>query len=142
MEQKTSLNEESATIFDTKLLMITSAFFLGLMGIAGSFLPEEILALYTFKINTMSVLLVKITGALYLGFAVLNWMARGNIIGGIYSRPVALGNFFHFTIIAITLLKLTITNQATTLFITGGLLYSIFAISFGYILFAGGKSCA
>lgn len=141
MDQEPTSQEASATFFNTKLLMISSALFLGLMGAAGSFFTEEIVKLYTTEVNTISALMVKITGALYLGFAVLNWMARGNIIGGIYSRPVALGNFFHFTIIAITLLKLAITGQPANLFITGALLYSIFAISFGYILFAGGKSC-
>lgn len=141
MNQQARLNEESATIFDTKLLMISSALFLGLLGAGGSFFPEEILGFYVVDVNTMSVLFIKIAGALYLGFAILNWMARGNIIGGIYSRPVALGNFFHFTIIAITLLKLAVVGESKTLFITGASLYSVFAISFGYILFAGGKSC-
>lgn len=141
MNQQTTLQEAATTIFNTKLLMISSALFLGLLGVAGSFFPEEIVGLYTIEVNTISALMVKIAGALYLGFAVLNWMARGNIIGGIYSRPVALGNFFHFTVIGITLLKLAITSQPASLFITGGILYSIFAISFGYILFAGGKSC-
>lgn len=141
MNQQAKLNEESATIFDTKLLMISSALFLGLLGVAGSFFPGEILGLYATDVNTMSTLFIKITGALYLSFAVLNWMARGNIIGGIYSRPVAMGNFFHFTLVGVTLLKLSVTGEPKILFITGATLYSVFAISFGYILFAGGKSC-
>lgn len=141
MNQQAKLNEESVTIFDTKLLMISSALFLGLLGVAGSFFSGEILGLYAINVNTMSTLFIKITGALYLSFAVLNWMARGNIIGGIYSRPVALGNFFHFTLVGVTLLKLSVTGEPKILFITGATLYSVFAISFGYILFAGGKSC-
>jgi hypothetical protein len=36
----------------------------------------------------------------------LNWMARANRIGGIYSRPVAMGNFLHFTMGALVLLGL------------------------------------
>src|SRR5204862_7388254 len=33
--------------------------------------------------------------ALYLGFAVLNWMGCVVLFGGIYGRPVALGNLCH-----------------------------------------------
>ena len=40
--------------------------------------------------------IAQLAGVLYLGFAALNWMARGNIIGGIYSRPVTIGNVLHF----------------------------------------------
>ena len=44
-------------------------------------------------------------GVLYLGFAILNWMAKDDLIGGIYSRPVAMGNFLHFFTIAMALVK-------------------------------------
>ena len=39
-------------------------------------------------------LIARACEALYLGFASLNWMAKDNLIGGIYSPPVAIGIFF------------------------------------------------
>lgn len=33
-----------------------------------------------------------------LGFAITNWMSRGSRIGGIYARPLALGNLLLFAI--------------------------------------------
>ncbi|MDZ7716369.1 MAG: hypothetical protein U5J95_09180 [Balneolaceae bacterium] len=144
MSQQTNTLQEEATssIFSTKLLMISSAVFLAVLGLVASFFPENVLAAYNLETTFMGILMVKVMGALYLGFAVLNWMGKGNLIGGIYSRPVAMGNFVHFVFIAITLLKLLITNQATILIITGATLYTLFAICFGYILFSGGKSCS
>ncbi|TYP95247.1 hypothetical protein LX73_0544 [Fodinibius salinus] len=140
MEQQNESDQQ--TIFNTKLLMISSSIFLGLLGIMASFLSQEVLEYYGHSANGMGLILMNITGALYLGFAVLNWMARGNIIGGIYSRPVAIGNFLHFFFVAIALLKFLITKPITSEILTGAIIYSIFAVCFGYILFAKGESCS
>ena len=80
-----------AKSMNTRLLMRASAVLLGVVGAATTFLPQEILTRAGAAPVGFSVVLVQIAGALYLGFAVLNWMAQGNIIGGIYSRPVAIG---------------------------------------------------
>jgi hypothetical protein len=34
--------------------------------------------------------------ALYFSFALMNWTAKDSASGGIYARPVSLGNFAHF----------------------------------------------
>lgn len=126
---------------NTRLLMITSAIFMGTLGLIASFLPQEITGFYCISTGETGALPIKILGALYLGFAAMNWMARGNIIGGIYSRQVAVGNFFHFFMITIVLLKHVVTVSAVISFIKGSIIYAVFAICFGYILFAGGKAC-
>jgi hypothetical protein len=43
--------------------------------------------------------------ALYFALSLMNWLARSNAIGGIYSRPVSIGNFVHFFVGTITLAK-------------------------------------
>ena len=35
----------------------------------------------------------------------MNWMAKTVLIGGIYARPLAIGNFTHFLVGALALLK-------------------------------------
>lgn len=84
----------------------------------------------------MGILLLQITGAMYLGFAILNWMARDVLIGGIYARPVALGNFLHFAVGTLTLWK-TIGGGALRgrEIIAGAIVYSVFAAWFGLVLF-------
>jgi hypothetical protein len=73
-------------------------------------------------------------GALYLGFAILNWTARGVLMGGIYARPLALGNFLHFAMVGVMLIKAAITFGVIQL-ATSAFVFSVFAIWFGVVLF-------
>lgn len=120
---------------NTRLLMVLSAAFMGITGIALSFLPQEIIIyLNSGKESVIEVLVLQILGSLYIAFAMVNWIAKANLIGGIYSRPISVGNFTHFVIGAITLINgysfsQNIGFQAITL------LYLGFAICFGWVLF-------
>jgi hypothetical protein len=120
----------------TKLLMRLSALFLGVLGLIASFMPQEILARYGTPSSALDILLIQVAGALYLGFAILNWMARDILIGGIYARPVALGNFLHFAVVTLTLWK-SIGGGALRghEIIAGAIVYSVFAAWFGLVLF-------
>ncbi len=114
--------------------MIASAAFLAMLGLATSFLPEKVLGLHGTVPDTPTLLLVQMTGALYLGFAILNWTARGVLIGGIYARPVALGNFLHFAMVSVMLIKAAIVHGVAQLAISATV-FSVFAIWFGLVLF-------
>ena len=87
----------------TKLLMMLSAVFLAVLGFATSYAPDKVLGMHGTVPDNATLLLIQMMGALYLGFAILNWTARGAIIGGIYARPLALGNFLHFAMVAVML---------------------------------------
>jgi hypothetical protein len=120
---------------NTRGLMQASALFMAIVGITTSFLPQEILAHAGSKPETLPVIALQMLGAFYLGFAILNWMARGNLIGGIYSRPVALGNFAHFAICASVLIKAAATaHWALEISVAAGLC-AAFAGLFGWVLF-------
>lgn len=93
---------------NTKHLMVASSFITGLIGVAASFLPEEILNKVGQGTSEFFILIIQIAGALYLGFAIMNWMAKTVLIGGIYARPLCMGNFLHFAIAAIVLIKAAI----------------------------------
>jgi hypothetical protein len=118
---------------NTKLLMTTSAIMMGITGVLLSFFPGE-LAKYPALVGTNPVIL-QITGSLYFGFAILNWSAKANLIGGIYSKPVAMGNFTHFFIGGLVLVKLVTKNMNMSYLWIAVIVYSIFAILFGYISF-------
>lgn len=125
---------------NTKLFMTASAVFLALVGIAAFFVPQEMLQYVGAPPAKASVVFVEMLGAVYLGLAMLNWMARGNAIGGIYSRPVALGNFTHFFAAAVTMLKQVLVTTHTVEFAVGALLYGGFAAGFSYLLFGAGRA--
>ena len=75
---------------NTKLLMTTSSVFMGLIGIALSFMPNEVLETFGQEPNEILTLTLQLTGSLYFSFAMTNWMAKAAIIGGIYSRPLSI----------------------------------------------------
>jgi hypothetical protein len=113
---------------NTKLVMTSSAILMGLVGILFTFLPEIV------QPQWGNAIVVQILGALYFGFAMVNWMSKANLIGGIYNRPLAVGNLSHFLIAALALIKISMRGT-TTIIVTAALIYSLFAIAFGYILF-------
>ena len=122
---------------NTKILMTSSAIFLAIIGIIFSFLPHEIAVYFNVELNTITILFLNIISALYLGFGILNWMAKGTIIGGIYNRPIAIGNLMHFGVGANALFKLASSNLThSKIFISFTVLYAIFAILFAYVFMA------
>lgn len=121
---------------NTKILMIATALYLGIAGLGLTFLPEEIANFFGGDSNRTFILALQILGALYLGFGMMNWMARKSTIGGIYSRPLVFGNLLHFVVSAFALIKMVGKYSETqfTVMIAITILYSIFALGFGYVL--------
>lgn len=116
--------------------MSASAILLALLGITLTFLSAEVLVYLHISTSKTLQLLIQILGALLFSFAILNWMAKGTTIGGIYNRPIALANFTHFAIGSLTLAKAVMGNSEQRYlfwFLTG--IYMLFAILFGIILF-------
>jgi hypothetical protein len=120
---------------NTKILMTASALVLALAGVAASFAPAELLAAWGAPVTPQTVILVQILGALSFGFAFLNWSAKGVMIGGIYARPIALGNFLHFTMGALALAKQAGSPSLGAPLIVALVIYAIFAILFGLLVF-------
>lgn len=118
----------------SRVLMSTSAVFLAVLGFATSYMPDKVLGIHGSVPDMPTLLLVQMAGALYLGFAILNWTARGVLIGGIYARPVALGNFLHFAMVSVMLIKAAIVHGVVQLAISATV-FSVFAIWFGLVLF-------
>jgi hypothetical protein len=120
----------------TKTLMSLSALWMAMLGLIALFLPQELLAHYGFAQDRHAAMFIQVFGGAYLGFAMLNWMARHNLIGGIYSRPVAIGNLSHFMVAALTLLKAVMSGSArTSEMIAVSLVYTIFATWFALVAF-------
>jgi len=120
---------------NTKFLMGSSAIFLVLIGLCCSFLPNELLKyLGAGETNSLSVF-VQVFGSIYFGFGLLNWMAKANLIGGIYSKPVAVGNFAHFLMSSLALAKYFAAHTELTMLLIPLLIYVIFAFCFGKITF-------
>jgi hypothetical protein len=126
----------------SRLLMTLSAAALAALGLSTSFLPQEILSRAAMPADRFPVALIQIAGALYVGFAMLNWSAKGALLGGIYGRPIVLANFAHFAIGAIVLVKILAVGQVQAEAAILTAVYVVFAAWFGFVLFGGGPKQA
>jgi hypothetical protein len=121
---------------NTKSLMTLSATILALIGISLIFLPNEILDYLELSVSETLQLLMQIIGSLYFALAILNWMSKGSLIGGIYGRPIAMANLTHFVIAGLALIKGILANPSLSYVIWSiAIIYSIFAIFFGIVAF-------
>ncbi len=116
----------------THLVMTASALLLIAAGIVCTFLPQELAAALGRDTVTGSAVIIQIIGALYFAFGMINWTARENLIGGVYGRPVAIGNLTHFTVGGLALIKSSALSPL--LLVTAGI-YLLFAVLFGIIFY-------
>ena len=125
---------------NSKILMIASAIFYGIIGIGLTFMPEEISEYMGMNINEFSLLILQILGAAYLGFAMINWMTKNNLIGGIYSKPLIIANLVHFLVSSFALIKIigSIESHFKVLLVLT-IIYSVFTLSFGLLFIKNPK---
>lgn len=126
---------------NTKVLMTASSLALGLAGVAASFAPAELLrALGSTAAEPMPAL-IQLLGATYVAFAIANWTAKDSLIGGIYARPLSLGNCVHFLAGALALAKQQLSHGASAPLLAALIAYTVFAVGFGWLVFARGTAC-
>ena len=120
---------------NTKILMTASSIFLMICGFGLTFVPEEISEFLNAGSNQTSILFLQILGSLYLGFGMLNWMTKNNLIGGIYSKPLVIGNLAHFLMSSIALIKIVgkYADSEFVIMLSLTIIYSFFTVGFGYV---------
>jgi hypothetical protein len=103
-------------------------------GIILSFLPLEVLNYFNATITVSHPVFLQILGALYFAFAMVNWTAKANLIGGIYARPIAIGNLTHFVVGSLALIKNYFSQHDATILMFA-LIYMLFAVLFSIVFF-------
>ena len=126
---------------NTKILMVTSSVVLGLAGLAASFAPSELLRALGSPVTEPLPVLIQLLGSLYLAFALTNWTAKDNMIGGIYSRPLSLGNCIHFVVGTLALAKQQFSHDINVPLIVVLIVYTVFAVCFAWLVFGYGTAC-
>jgi hypothetical protein len=115
--------------------MAASSVALGVAGIAASFAPSELLGLLGAAAVEPWPVLIQLLGAMYIGFAMTNWTAKDSRIGGIYARPIALGNCVHFIAGALALAKQQSAHGVNMVLVSVLVGYVIFAGCFTWLVF-------
>lgn len=118
----------------TAILLSASAVVMGALGIAATFAPREIAEALAPGSGASYAIVIQLLGALLFGFAMVNWTARGSLIGGIYNRPIAVGNVAHFLIGALALGKAVAAGERRPALLLVTALYVLFAVGFSLVL--------
>lgn len=120
-----------------KLILTISSMIYLLFGLVISFLPQETGRIFgTASQYGMDLLLMKVIGALFFGLGLINFMSRSSIIGGIYGRPITLGNVMVSLIISGQFVKFNISQDGV-----GGhlwvvaIIFILITLSFIYLFF-------
>lgn len=120
---------------NTKFVTTICAVFLGLIGVLLTFAPQEVSSFFNLNFNKTVLIMLQVIGALYFSFAMLNWMIRGGVIGGIYNKPAVTANFTHFFIVAMALIKSIMSDHSIHfVFWILAVVYIVFAALYGFIL--------
>jgi hypothetical protein len=119
----------------TKIWMTSCSLILALAGMFALFAPDVLLSALSASITTHLLVFVQLLGALYFSFALMNWTAKDSAIGGIYARPVSLGNFSHFLSGTLILTKYLLSNEFSLATGLVWLVYTIFAVYFYWLVF-------
>lgn len=68
-------------------------------------------------------------------------LAKDSMIGGIYSRPLSLGNCVHFVVGSLALAKQQLYHDMRVPLIALLIVYTVFATSFAWLVFGYGAAC-
>ncbi|SMD34627.1 hypothetical protein SAMN04488029_2105 [Reichenbachiella faecimaris] len=115
----------------TKILMILSVAYLSTQGVLFTFLPQEVNAHFGQSTAGVGLLISQTLGAALLAFALLNWMTRSNILGGIYGKPLMMANFLFFFASGMSYLK---AADSPVVWVMAAISMA-FGFSFGYVAF-------
>lgn len=115
--------------------MTSSSLILGLAGVLALFVPGNILAALNAPATNPLLALVQLMGALYFSFALMNWTAKDSAIGGIYARPISLGNFSHFFSGTLILVRQLLSNQFNTSIALVLVIYAVYGSLFYWLVF-------
>lgn len=116
----------------TRTLLVASTIFNGIMGLLTSFLPQEVLEIIGLPSSPVHVLLVQILSAFYISLAMINYLSKDAVIGGIYNRPILMGNIAYHGIASLALVKYAMSQGIfSATFITLTVVYC--ALSLGFL---------
>ena len=118
-----------------RLILLLSALILFAVGGAALFAADEVARLFDAGGGKGLALAIQLSGCGLLGFAVLNWMSRGNRIGGIYARPIGIGNLLLFTTASLTIGKAALAGSLPIIVTAVGVVFAVLAIAFAWLVF-------
>lgn len=116
-------------------LLIASAVVYFIASVAAIFAGDELLKLAGADGTSLELALLQLLGAAVFSLAMLNWMNRYSLTGGIFGRPLVLVNFANSAISALMLIHLARQDGISTALGIALGIYALLALAFGAKLF-------
>ena len=114
---------------------MVSALILFAVGGAALFAAAELAHFFGAGGSNSLALAIQLTGCGLLGFAALNWMSRGTRIGGIYARPIGIGNLLLFMTTSLTIGRAAFAGTFPVIVSVVGVIFAVLAIVFAWLVF-------
>jgi hypothetical protein len=118
-----------------RLVLSLSAIVLSITGGVALFAPDELAQAIEPAASRDLPVIIQLVASGLLGFALVNWMSRRNRIGGIYARPLGLGNLLLFGTAALTLGKAAAKEILPIAGIGVCAVFAVLAASFAWLVF-------
>jgi hypothetical protein len=118
-----------------RVILTLSASLLFVAGGAALFAPQELAGLVDRGASGEMPLAIQLVGCGLLGFANLNWMSRRNRIGGIYARPIGVGNLVLFATGALAIGKDAAAGEHSIGLVALCVVFAALALSFAWLVF-------
>lgn len=93
-------------------ILVGSSLLLAVLGVGLLFFPEASADILSLPEESARALPLIAGGQ--LGLAMLNWAGRGAVYGGVYGRPIVVGNFGNAVITSSVLLRLQMDDGSAT----------------------------
>ncbi len=115
------------------IIMCVSAMWLAIGGVVLLFAPSEVLAMLVPGFPHEAAWIGQLLGAAWLSVAVLDWLQRRALLGGIHGRPVLLANFALYFIGAMSLVGAVRAGAPWLLWLLCAVML-LLAIAFGVLM--------
>ncbi|MEA2560090.1 MAG: hypothetical protein QOH06_1594 [Acidobacteriota bacterium] len=117
------------------LLLTASAAVYFVASVGAIFAGDELLKLAGAAGTSLELALLQLLGAAVFSLAMLNWMNRYSLMGGIFGRPLVVVNFANSAISALMLVHLARRDGVSTALGIALGFYALIALAFGARLF-------
>ncbi|QSE98540.1 hypothetical protein [Fulvivirga lutea] len=114
-----------------KYIITPYSVLLCLVGVSLLFMGDEITEVADLPQSDIHTILI---ASLMFGFGLVNWHSKNLTVGGIYGRPLVIGNLAHCLIGSISFVKLAYKNPSALIVILA-CIYSVFALLFTYLMY-------
>ena len=117
---------------NSRMVLVSSAVVLLAAGLVLNFAPDETAAWLGAPPSPVVSTILQLLSATLLGMGFLNYFSRANMMGGIYGRPLALGNLLMFAISALTLVR---GSHGSTILLVAAAVSAVLALAFAWRIF-------